>query len=63
MIDLLEKYDENATRRVAGLYLGGKWVGEKVLFGASFIFFQGIIENQLEIGGCGGSRVSVRHGN
>jgi hypothetical protein len=37
LLYLLLKHSENATRRVAGLELGGKWVGKKVLLGASLI--------------------------
>jgi hypothetical protein len=51
LLDLLLKNSKNAAGRVAGLELGGKWVGDKVLLGASLICFQGVIENQLEIGG------------
>ena len=59
------KHEENVPRRVAVLQLGGKWVGEKVVPGASFVRFQGTIEDCLKIGGRGGSGsgsgVSVRH--
>ena len=48
---LLLKHSKNASGRIAGLELGGEWVGKKVLFGASFVCFQGIIENGLEVGG------------
>jgi hypothetical protein len=61
LLDLLLKYNENAAWRVAGLELGGKWVGKKVLLGAPFICFQGIIEDWMEIRGRCGNRVSVRH--
>ena len=37
--------------RVTGLKLGGKWVGEKILLRAFFVYFQGIIENKLEVRG------------
>ena len=37
-----------------------EWVGEKIVLSAIFVCFQGIIENELEVGGCG-SGVSVRH--
>jgi hypothetical protein len=39
------KQDENAAMRMTGLKLGGEWVGEKVLLCASFVRFQGIIED------------------
>jgi hypothetical protein len=42
---------ENAARRVAVLELGSEWVREKILLCASFVRFQGIIENKLEVGG------------
>jgi len=51
LLDLLLKHDENAARRVAGLKLSGKRVGEKVLLCASFVRFQGIVEDQFEVGG------------
>jgi hypothetical protein len=51
ILDLLLKHSENAAWGIAGLELGGEWVGKKVLFRASFICFQGIIENWLEVGG------------
>ena len=60
-LDLLLKDVENATRRVAVLELSGEWVRGKILFCSFFVHFQGIIENKLEIGGRGGSRVSERH--
>jgi hypothetical protein len=53
LLDLLLKHGENATGRIAGLELSSEWVGKKVLLGASFICFQGIIENRLEGGGGG----------
>jgi hypothetical protein len=61
LVDLLLKHSKNASGGIAGLELGGEWVGKKVLFGASFICFQGIIENWLKAGGGGCSRVTVRH--
>jgi hypothetical protein len=48
---LLLKQNENAIGRVAGLELGSEWVDQKVLLCASLIFFQGIIENLLEVRG------------
>jgi hypothetical protein len=58
---LLLKNVENAARRVAVLEVGSERVREKVLLCASLVRFQGIIEDKLEVGGRGGSRVSVRH--
>jgi hypothetical protein len=44
------KDSENGVGRVAGLELGGKWMGKKITLGAFFIRFQGIIDDELEIG-------------
>jgi hypothetical protein len=60
-LDLLLKDFENAAWGVAALELGSERVRAKILFRTLFVRFQGIIENQLKIGGWGGSRVSVRH--
>lgn len=46
--------------RVAGLELGGEWVRKKVLLCATFICFQGLVENLLEVGGRRGSIVSMK---
>jgi hypothetical protein len=59
--DLLLKYGENATGGVTSLELGSERVGKKVALGASFICFQGIIENRLEVGRRRCGSVSVRH--
>jgi hypothetical protein len=61
LLDLLSKDVENATRRAAMLELGSEWVREKILLRTFFVHFQGFIENKTEVGGRGGSRVSVRH--
>jgi len=50
-LDLLLKHVENVARRVAVLQLGGEWVVTKILFGASFVRSQGIVEYKLEVGG------------
>ncbi len=50
-LDLLLKHVENVARRAAVLQLGGEWVITKILFCASFVRFQGIIEYKLEVGG------------
>jgi hypothetical protein len=55
------KHGENAAGRIASLELGSERVCKKVLLCASLISFQGVIENRLEVGGRGRSRVSVRH--
>jgi len=51
LLNLLLKDVENAARRVAVLELGSEWVGAKILFRASFVRFQGIIENKLKVRG------------
>jgi len=62
LLDLLLKRDENRAWRIASLELGGKWVRKKIVFCAFFVRLQGIVENELEVGGRGrGSVVSVRH--
>jgi hypothetical protein len=60
LLELLLKHGENATGQIAGFDPVGERVREKILPGALFVHFQGIIENELEVGQCG-SRVSVRH--
>jgi hypothetical protein len=50
-LDLLLKQIENMTGRAAFLELGSKWVITKILFCASFVRSQGIIENKLEVRG------------
>ena len=56
------KHSENGSRGVASLELGGKWMCEKVLLCLSFVLFQGIVEDELEVGrrGHGGHGVSMR---
>ena len=44
-LDMLLKDGENVSRRVAGLELGGKWMGEQILFRALFIYFQRIVDD------------------
>jgi hypothetical protein len=59
---LLVKNGENCAGRVALLELGGEWLDKKILLCALFVCFQGIIEDELEIGGRGGGGgVRVRH--
>ena len=60
LLDLLFKDGENAIRRITAFEPVSERVGEKIVLRAIFICFQGIIENELEVGGCGGG-VSVRH--
>ncbi len=58
---MLLKQVENAARRFAVLELGSEWVREKILLCAFFVRVQGIIKYLLEVGGRGGSRVSIGH--
>jgi hypothetical protein len=51
LLGLLVNDSENGIERVAVLELGGKWMREKIALCAFFVGLQGIIENQLEIGG------------
>jgi hypothetical protein len=51
LLDLFLKDGENGTRRVAGLELCGKWMSNKVLFCTLFVCVQGIVEDELEVGG------------
>ena len=55
------KDGENGARRVARLELGSEWMCKEIFICASFVCFQGIIENQLEVRERGECRVSVRH--
>ena len=48
---LLMSDGENGVERVAVLELGDKWMGKKIALCAFFVGLQGIVENQLEIGG------------
>ena len=60
LLEFLLKHGENGTRGIAGFEPVSEWVGEKIILGACFVRFQGVIENCLEVGRCG-SRLSVRH--
>jgi hypothetical protein len=51
VLRLLLEYGKNCTGRVACLELGGKWVCNKITLGAFLVFFEGIIEDQLEVSG------------
>jgi hypothetical protein len=44
------KDSENCAGRVAFLELGSEWMGKKIILCALFVCFQGIIEDELEIG-------------
>ena len=57
---LLEDF-KNGGGGVAGLKSCGEWVCKEVLFRALFILFQGIVDDELEVRGRGGSSVSMRH--
>jgi len=54
------KHGEHAAGRIAGFEPVSERVRGKIVLGAFFVRFQSIIENKLEVGGCG-SGVSVRH--
>ena len=60
LLDMLLKYGENAASGITGVEPVGEWVRERIHHGTFFVRFQGIIENESEVGGCGNS-VSVRH--
>jgi hypothetical protein len=51
LLDLLMNDGENGAERDAVLELGDKGMCKKIALRASFVGFQGIAENQLEIGG------------
>ena len=55
------KHGENAAGRIASLELGSERMCKEVILCASLMSFQGVIENRLEVGGRGRSRVGVRH--
>ena len=44
-MDLLMKDGENSGRRVAGLELGGEWMGKQILLRPFFVRFQGVIDD------------------
>jgi hypothetical protein len=44
-MELLLKDGENGAGRVAGLELGGEWMGKKIVLRALFVRFQGIIDD------------------
>ena len=60
LLRLFLQHSENAASGIAGFEPVSERVGEKILLGTFSVRLQSIIENELEIGGCG-SRVSVRH--
>ena len=60
LLELLLQHGENGGRGIAGFEPVSEWVLEKIILGACFVRFQGVIENQLKVGRYG-SRVSVRH--
>ena len=60
LLDLFLKHAEDAASRITGFEAASERVGEKIILCAFFVRFQGIIEDQLELGRCG-SRLSVRH--
>ena len=60
LLDILLKHGENAAGGIAGFEPVGERVRERIRLGTFFVHFQGIIENESEVGRCGGG-VSVRH--
>ena len=60
LLDILLKHGENAAGGIAGFEPVGEWVRERIDLGTLFVRFQGIVENQSEVGLCG-SGVSARH--
>ena len=51
LLDLLLKHVENVARRSVVLELGGEWVCENIFLYACLVRSQGIIKNELEVGG------------
>jgi hypothetical protein len=60
-LDLLMNEGENGAGRGTVLELSDKWMRKEIVLGTFFVDLQGIVENQLEIGGCGGRGVDVGH--
>jgi hypothetical protein len=58
---LLLNEGENVAGRGTVLELSDKWMGKEIVLGTFFVGVQGIVENQLEIGGCGGRGIGIRH--
>ena len=50
LLDLFLKHVENAARRVAGLEPFSEWVLKEIILCGLLVGFQGIFENQLEVG-------------
>jgi hypothetical protein len=50
-LELLLKNSKNGTGRVARLKLGDEGVCKKVFLGALLVCVQGIVDDQLEVGG------------
>ena len=48
-LNLLLKNSENAARRIAGLEPASEWVLKEIGLCALLVFFQGIVENELEV--------------
>jgi hypothetical protein len=60
LLDMLLKHGESAASGITGFEPVGERVRERIHLGTFFVRFQGIIENESEVGGCGSS-VGVRH--
>jgi hypothetical protein len=57
---LLLKHVENAARRIAGLDPVSEWVLKEIVLCGLLVRFQGIVENELEVGRCR-RRLIMRH--
>jgi hypothetical protein len=60
LLDLLLKHCENAAGGIAGLEPVCEWVLKEILLCVLLVRFQGIVENQLEVGRRG-RRLIMRH--
>jgi hypothetical protein len=60
LLDMLLKHGENAASGLASFEAVGERVRERIDLGTFFVRFQGIVENELEVGLCG-SGMSARH--
>ena len=60
LLNMLLKHGENAASGLAGFEAVGELVRERIDLGTFFVRFQGILENELEVGLCG-SGMGVRH--
>ena len=49
-MDLVLKYGQNVRGRVACSELAGERMGDEIFFGLYFIFLEGFVKNDIEIG-------------